>query len=655
MDEILGREEFSLEDLLDHEDIISECKYLNADLVEYLSRKEVIELLINYVIQKPAPPEEQIPASQQTEEQERIAKYPYIASELFTCEVHDMLDCLFDNQNLLKLLFSFLDQEPPLDPANVSYFCKVVVVLIGKKQAELVQFIQETGQLEKLLNHIGLYSVMELLIRIGWDDGNGAEQVESKSLDPTWLHKADLVRRLVAKLDPKFDTVPEVHVNAACALVDVVVKTGPQVPSLGLLVQDLQTQPVLDTIFKYLFSGSASSLTNCLSVAIVLVQSDTDRRLQMQHDLQQLDNDEPVSETERRERWSKMMVERDAMAPILTHVVDALPKLLEYLVNPTELDGVEIKTQSGETLSPPFGASRLKIVELILALVRAEVSDVNAGLIANNCFSFVLDMCFQFPWNNMLHGLVESIVHTILDDVPPPDEPDEAHPPKPGFEKLKADMFKPDKGGILAKLRAGYLASEKAAMADTKKGCRLGFMGHLIRICVGISDVCLPEMMEAWGVSKEEVADWVQLCDGKLSMDIAKQQIVLGGVRPGAYLPQEEDLDGLEFNDGLVLTNNSPFLDQSGGQDDDDFFNWGTESLGDDDEDTSHIQYANSLYQQSTPHSMGSNSSDSDEDEGHLQFSYDKRTPNHTNDDWAAFGPSLAADGDDATAEATAQ
>ena len=36
-----------------------------------------------------------------------------------------------------------------------------------------MQFIQGRGIVEKLVNHIGLYSIMELLIMIGWDDGLG--------------------------------------------------------------------------------------------------------------------------------------------------------------------------------------------------------------------------------------------------------------------------------------------------------------------------------------------------------------------------------------------------------------------------------------------------------------------------------------------------
>ena len=53
IDEILEKEGHTLEELLDHDDIIQECKYMTSALVEYLSQRDVVEKLIRYVIAKP--------------------------------------------------------------------------------------------------------------------------------------------------------------------------------------------------------------------------------------------------------------------------------------------------------------------------------------------------------------------------------------------------------------------------------------------------------------------------------------------------------------------------------------------------------------------------------------------------------------------------
>jgi hypothetical protein len=38
-----------------------------------------------------------------------------------------------------------------------------------------VQYLQGRHIIDKMVRHIGLYSIMELLIMIGWDDGTLAE------------------------------------------------------------------------------------------------------------------------------------------------------------------------------------------------------------------------------------------------------------------------------------------------------------------------------------------------------------------------------------------------------------------------------------------------------------------------------------------------
>jgi hypothetical protein len=298
IDELLQKDEVVLEDLLRQDDILQECKYMNGALIDYLSERDTVEKLIQYVIMPPPDTDGTKPAADANDS----IIFPYIASELFACEVVTMLDAMFAHPELLRLLFSFLDRPTPLEPGTASYFRKLVVVLIQRKYAQLVQFIQgEPDILQKMINHIGLYSVMELLIMIGWDDGLG--QVN----DVHWLHEENVIPLLVEKLDPKYADETEVHVNAARALVDVVVKSPLPVPSSdlsdggenssgddddddsgnnnqsskaqgagggekekemedALLVSQLISPPVLQRLFVHMFVGSASALVTFICV-----------------------------------------------------------------------------------------------------------------------------------------------------------------------------------------------------------------------------------------------------------------------------------------------------------------------------------------------------------------------------------------------------
>jgi len=152
----------------------------------------------------------------------------------------------------------------------------------------------------------------------------------------------------------------------------VVVKSSPLVPSTALLVADLQSKPILDTLFTYMFSGSPSSLTHTLSVAIVLVQSYTDRRLQEKHGtLEGEAEKKKVQKASDADVLTIVLMQEPEMASIIVHVVAALPQLLVMLKDPPK---TPLRVQYG-VLNPPCGPSRLKIVELILALVRCVAED----------------------------------------------------------------------------------------------------------------------------------------------------------------------------------------------------------------------------------------------------------------------------------------
>jgi len=101
--------------------------------------------------------------------------------------------------------------------------------------------------LDKLLNHIGMYSMMEILIMIGWDDSLG------QVADLQWLFSANLIPKLVAKLGPEFKDHLDVHANSSRALVDIVLKCP--AGQVNHLLHHLQSQVMVDELFKHLFSG----------------------------------------------------------------------------------------------------------------------------------------------------------------------------------------------------------------------------------------------------------------------------------------------------------------------------------------------------------------------------------------------------------------
>lgn len=94
IEELLNKDECSLEELLDDEDLIQECKNMNNKLINFFTR-ERIRRLIKLITVMP-----------EVDEHKRGHKYPYVASEIFNCEIYQVLD----------MFFTFGSEEPERSP-----------------------------------------------------------------------------------------------------------------------------------------------------------------------------------------------------------------------------------------------------------------------------------------------------------------------------------------------------------------------------------------------------------------------------------------------------------------------------------------------------------------------------------------------------------
>lgn len=71
-------------------------------------------------------------------------KYPNIACELLTCDVPALNERLASNEVLLDKIYTFLENESPLNPLLASYFSKVMGALIAKKTEQVSVIVSLT-------------------------------------------------------------------------------------------------------------------------------------------------------------------------------------------------------------------------------------------------------------------------------------------------------------------------------------------------------------------------------------------------------------------------------------------------------------------------------------------------------------------------------
>ncbi|XP_056861331.1 uncharacterized protein LOC108862205 [Raphanus sativus] len=434
---ILDKENFTLEELLDEEEIIQECKAFNSRLINFLRDKAQVEQLLRYIVEEPP---------NDTADSKRVFKFPFVSCEIFTCEIDVILKTLVEDQELMDLLFSFLEPNRPHTALLAGYFSKVVICLMVRKTAVLMNYVKgHQNVFCQLVDLIGITSIMEVLVRlVGADD-----QVYPNFLDVMqWLADSNLLEMIVDKLKPS--SPPEVQGNAAETLCAI----SRNAPSA--LATQLSSPGFVARIFGHAFedSHSKSGLVHSLSVCTSLLDP----------------RKSAASSSMFSYRGQQHMFE--SPVPVSQETIGAmLPKLsdLLMLLNVAS-DSTVLPTTYGE-LRPPLGKHRLKIVEFIAVLLRTGSEVAQKELVSSGIIKRTLDLFLEYPYNNALHHQVEAIILSCLES---------KSDLMVNHILRECNMI----GKFLASDKDSDLAgdSQPTVAATGKKPPRVGYIGHITRI-----------------------------------------------------------------------------------------------------------------------------------------------------------------------------
>ncbi|XP_073146639.1 uncharacterized protein [Henckelia pumila] len=379
VESVLDKENFTLEELLDEEEIIQECKASNSRLINFLRDRAQVEQMLKYIVEE----------ADENADSRRTFKFPFIACEIFTCEVDSILKTLVEEEELMNLLFSFLEPNRPHPALLAGYFSKVVVCLMVRKTIPLMNYVKVHQEVfEQLVDLIGITSIMEVLVRlVGTDD-----HLYPNSLDVTqWLADSNLLEMVVDKLNAS--NTPEVHANAAETLC-AITRNAPSPLSIKL-----SSPSFVARIFSHALedSHSKSALVHSLSVCISLL----DPKRSIPSPVMYFFRSQQVYE-------SPIHVNQDTVGAML-------PKLGELLILLNVSSDEKILPTTYGELRPPLGKYRLKVVEFLAVLLKTGNEVAEKELVSSGAIRRVLDLFFEYPYNNALHHHVESIVYCCLE------------------------------------------------------------------------------------------------------------------------------------------------------------------------------------------------------------------------------------------------
>ena len=414
VNDILDKEFYTLEELLEEDDLLQEVKSKNERLLTFLQTEEVVEKLVEFVV---------ISAEEGASEV-RVYKYPYIACELFCCEVQKILDILVESQDgkFLQYLFSLLDHDAPLDHYLAGYFEKILEMLFRRMTVPVMKYLNDGGipLLQKFLNHIENYSVMQIVQRVmlphipfSMDDDEMPPE-EKLSYQCNWSFQRETCYLLCSRmLSGGSHDIPS-HIS------DLLITVLQLSPHDSLFLTHLCEPRCLDDMLKFSFQDyderasivELPSIEANLSLAsISVLESLISRLCETMNPFENGEDENNMIDDSRK----TMLLIGECVDKVSAALIAYIPQLSKQLKSYTENDVCgTFEAQSGASYRR-LGQRGLQLVKLVEAVVRLANDNIDAALCTSGALKACVDLMFQFKLNSLLHLSVQRIILILIE------------------------------------------------------------------------------------------------------------------------------------------------------------------------------------------------------------------------------------------------
>ncbi|XP_060694870.1 serine/threonine-protein phosphatase 6 regulatory subunit 3-like isoform X1 [Hemiscyllium ocellatum] len=554
IDTLLEKEDVTLTELMDEEDVLQECKAQNRKLLDFLVRSQSMEDLVTYITQEP--PDDM--------DEKMKYKYPNISCELLTSDVAQLNDRLAEDEPLLTRLYSFLQNEPPLNPLLASFFSKVLSILISRKPDQIITFLRKRDAfVSLLLKHIGTSALMDLLLRLL----TCVEPPQLRQDVLNWLNEEKIIQQLIEMVHPSNDE--DRHSNASQSLCEIIRLSRDQMiqmqssPEPDPLLSTLEKQETLEHLLASVLDRekTESAIVNCIQIFLTLLET---RRPAFEGQLE-------ICPTGM--NHAAFSVSNSTLQAIRQRLKDFHQILLE----PPKKSAM--KTTWG-ILETPVGNTRLNVVRLVASLLQTNTLSINEELVELNTMDVLLEMYFRYIWNNFLHVQVEICIATILGSPPPHDNCTENNIEDNSNAARENILIKHlfTKCRLIQRILDAWENNEKE---QSSGGRRRGYMGHLTRIANAIvhnaekgpNSVLINQLLK--DLSEDYRERWETFTTGSLAETNKKNAIDLVSAH-NIHSSSDDEVDfkepgfapdsGLQqaFSDYQMQQMTSNFIDQFG-------------------------------------------------------------------------------------------
>ena len=571
-----------------------------------------------------------------------------MACEVLCCEVSAVLNTLAEEKDgaLLEQLFAVVTAQVPASHRLAGYFEKVLHVVFRSKSISVIGYLDAAGPdlFRAFVRQLHSHSVMQALrllllpaVQLGRDDGAAGFQIDNdeddedgpggrrKVLECSWHRDSTFVAQLVEIITSgggDHDTsssstvaaADDARAHAAELLNSIMDLAGAGSALRNALTNAATIEALAAAAVPPLPAGqqsaggdgSAGTMVAALSVLEVAVVQFCDEHAAMAAAASaaaevQLGVDNLAALLDAAGDAGRAGPPPAVVAVLVT----AVPRVAQHLAAGGGGSGETVADQRGGRVAR-LGLARLKLVNLVEALLRLRHPAVDEALADHGVPAKVLDLFFAHEWNSLLHQSAMAMVMLIVEGA---DRAGSAQPPSPPPEREAGgggDGQGPDgegaagagrlrnartnlqrhllaEGRLLERLMVVFAPRPEVPQGEPRKGAcsRAGHFGHAVVMCESVMKGIVEGGSLADLVSASEAGPaWHDFMLSTLSEVTALQCRPVGGL---AYPRRHDDVMQSMGEEGelsdealaeqisqLGLGNGPSGLGCGGGGDDDD-------------------------------------------------------------------------------------
>lgn len=348
-------------------------------------------------------------------------RYPYMSSEIFCCEIDEILSMLVDENKgeLMDKLLSILDSQGRLDNYLAGYFEKIIEMLLRTHTGQTIEHLNQGGNelFLKFVKHVNNYSVMQIIQRLMLPHipfsvcQTDQEKIDCDEFIPqcTWSFSNETCEILCTRLVEDNDSE-----NSASHISDLLITVLQLSPPETSFISNLCSPKCLDRLFPVALCFESGPCSTDVSIAALSVlESLTARLCESLHSM----DPSGVFEGHLDEQGSPKDGTKQSFDNLRNALIVFLPQIAVELPKYGSMNSAQSSTfraQDNRTYNK-LGLKALQLVKFVESIIRLSDPDLDNIICSSVILKHCVGLLFVFEVNSLLHLSIQRMICMIIE------------------------------------------------------------------------------------------------------------------------------------------------------------------------------------------------------------------------------------------------